>query len=92
MRRLNRQFRDLDAPTDVLAFPGGGAPNINLLGEIVISIDTAARQAAAAKLPVRRELDRLLIHGTLHLLGFDHHLPAESRRMRREERRQMRIS
>jgi rRNA maturation RNase YbeY len=90
MRRLNREWRGADRSTDVLAFAQregpGGAPG-GLLGDVVISVDTARRQAAAAGHPLGVEADRLLIHGLLHLLGYDHeHSAAEARRMRRRER------
>jgi probable rRNA maturation factor len=89
MRRLNREWRGVDRPTDVLAFAQaegpGGAP-AGLLGDVVISLDTARRQAAERRTPVGAELDRLLIHGVLHLLGYDHERSAtEARRMRRRE-------
>jgi len=57
------------------------------LGDVVISVDTAKRQAAAYDAPLQREVERLLIHGFLHLLGHDHHRRDERRRMEREERR-----
>ena len=90
MRRLNRQWRGADRPTDVLSFAQaegqGGAPE-GLLGDVVISVDTARRQARERAEPLTRELDRLLIHGVLHLLGYDHERsPAEAQRMQRRER------
>jgi probable rRNA maturation factor len=81
----------VDGPTDVLAFAmreGEGAPHSGrLLGDVVISIETAKRQARRAHRGLDAELERLLVHGTLHLLGHDHHEAAEARRMRAEERR-----
>lgn len=90
MRALNRDWRGIDRPTDVLAFAQregvGGAPD-GLLGDVVISVDTARRQAEALGVPLSREAERLLIHGVLHLLGYDHERsPAEARRMQRRER------
>jgi rRNA maturation RNase YbeY len=90
IRTLNRRWRGRDRPTDVLSFAqqegAGGAPE-GLLGDVVISVDTAARQAAARRASLGREGERLLIHGVLHLLGYDHERsPAEARRMRRRER------
>jgi probable rRNA maturation factor len=90
MRELNREYREKDAPTDVLSFPLEQAPAAEaerLLGDVVISVDTAARQAAEYDATLQRELYRLLIHGLLHLLGHDHVLAAERRVMEREERR-----
>lgn len=63
-----------------------GAPE-RLLGDVVISLDTASRQARAYDAPLRAEVERLLIHGLLHLLGHDHEEPRERARMVREERR-----
>jgi rRNA maturation RNase YbeY len=90
IRDLNRRWRGHDRPTDVLAFsqregPGGGPDGV--LGDVVISVDTAGRQAAAGGTTLGRETERLLIHGLLHLLGYDHERSAaEARRMRRRER------
>jgi rRNA maturation RNase YbeY len=86
MRRLNRRWRGRDRPTDVLSFPQDEGRN-GLLGDVVISLDTARRQAAEQGTTLGREADRLLIHGLLHLLGYDHERsPAEARRMQRRER------
>ena len=74
VRALNRTYRSLDRPTDVLSFPDGSRlPSGRvLLGEIVLSLDAAQRQAAEAGHGVVRELEELVLHGTLHLLGHDH--------------------
>jgi len=75
MRRLNRSYRGKDRPTDVLSFPDGtseeprSAPRI---GDIVISIPAAGRNARAAGHALGREVAHLLLHGFLHLLGYDH--------------------
>ncbi len=91
MRSLNRGYRGKDRPTDVLSFPldgGDAAEGVeHLLGDVVISVDTARRQAAEYDAPVQDEVYRLLIHGILHLMGHDHEATAERRTMRREERR-----
>lgn len=79
IRRLNRDYRGLDEPTDVLSFaqevetplPGES----RLLGDVVISVPTAERQAAAAAHSLARELEWLLLHGVLHLLGYDDATP-----------------
>jgi probable rRNA maturation factor len=106
MRELNRDHRAKDAPTDVLSFPlyepaafvrsGRTHPRARtagelMLGDIVISVDTARAQAAAYDAPLERELERLLIHGVLHLCGHDHMEPGERRTMEREERRLAKI-
>ncbi|HET9028966.1 MAG TPA: rRNA maturation RNase YbeY [Candidatus Aquilonibacter sp.] len=89
IRAINREHRGKDKPTDVLSFPLEPEPfsQERLLGDIVISIDTARRQAADYDAPLQREIYRLLIHGLLHILGHDHEVPSEARAMRREERR-----
>jgi probable rRNA maturation factor len=70
MRRLNREYRRQDRPTDVLSFPSSGGDG--LLGDIVISVPYARRQARRRRERPAAELDRLLLHGYLHLLGYDH--------------------
>jgi probable rRNA maturation factor len=74
VRRVNRTYRGKDKPTDVLSFPGDPeAPeNDGHLGDILISVPTARRQAEAAGHPVERELKVLLLHGILHCMGYDH--------------------
>ena len=89
MRRLNRSFRHRDKTTDVLAFATreGPGPSSLLLGDIVISLPQAIRQAREHKQDVDHELVMLLIHGVLHLCGYDHERgPGEARRMARRER------
>ena len=85
IRTLNRRFRQKDHATDVLSFPGGapppGWPGPLVLGDVVISLDTARRQAKHEGRTLGGELDRYLTHGLLHLLGHDHHRPLEARRM-----------
>lgn len=71
MARLNRRWRGKDRPTDVLAFPAEGV-SPGFLGDIVISIPYASRQARRRGESRAREVDRLLLHGYLHLLGYDH--------------------
>jgi probable rRNA maturation factor len=79
IRRLNRRWRGKDRPTDVLSFPLSDPPGLGtLLGDVVISLDTAARRAGEDARAVQRELDRYLAHGLLHLLGFDHERQADA--------------
>ena len=87
--QINRDHRGKDKPTDVLSFPLEPAPGDpeRLLGDVVISIDTARRQAAAYDAPLQRELYRLLIHGLLHILGHDHEEAEERADMEAQERR-----
>lgn len=75
LRRLNRDFRGKNTTTDVLSFPAGGdelPDGTRPLGEIVISVAQAARQAGSLRHSLARELRLLVIHGYLHLLGYDH--------------------
>ena len=93
MRRLNRLYRGRDYPTDVLAFPmrEAGGPASPLLGDVVISLPQAIRQAEGDGHSLDHELATLLIHGTLHLIGYDHERGGrEAERMRRKERAIMR--
>ncbi len=88
MQRLNRTHRNQDRTTDVLAFayreaPTGVSP---LLGDIVISVPTARRQAKALSHSLDEEVLRLLIHGMLHVVGYDHERSSrQAQRMRRKE-------
>jgi len=89
--RLNARYRGRRGPTDVLSFSlveGEHADRRGrLLGDVVIGVAQAARQARRAHRGLDRELARLLVHGVLHLLGHDHAEAEEARRMAREERR-----
>jgi probable rRNA maturation factor len=93
VRDLNRRYRGEDAPTDVLSFalredagefvlPPGESTR---LGDVVISLPAARRQAKQAGHSLERELALLLVHGLLHLLGYDHAVEAEERAMRSRE-------
>lgn len=95
MRQLNRRHRGVDRSTDVLAFAmregDGGALHQDLLGDVVVSLDTAARQAERRGVRVAEEVRVLLVHGVLHLVGYDHERsPAEARRMFRRQRELLR--
>ncbi|MHB1356230.1 MAG: rRNA maturation RNase YbeY [Anaerolineae bacterium] len=85
---LNQQYRDIDAPTDVLAFAANEGPVFILpddqppyLGDIIISVPTAQRQASEVGHSLQRELALLVVHGCLHLLGYDHANEDERSRM-----------
>jgi probable rRNA maturation factor len=87
--RLNRDFRGIDAPTDVISFdlkdpvhPAGGE-----IGEIYISLDRARVQARGAHRPLQEEITHLAIHGVLHLLGYTHNTHAAHASMQRQEAR-----
>ncbi len=82
IHRLNRLWRGVDRPTDVLAFPmqeGGEAAGV--LGDVVLSLDTVARQARDQGHSTQAEFLFLLIHGILPLLGYDHQTPEEATAM-----------
>lgn len=88
IRQLNRRWRDIDSATDVLSFPSGDCQSApapdepgTVLGDVVISFDTAKRRAGRSRAAIVRELDRYLAHGLLHLLGYDHETLSEAREM-----------
>jgi len=83
LRRLNRAYSGKDVATDVLAFEGDGAADA--LGDIIISVDAAERNAAGEGHSLAEELDILVLHGWLHLLGYDHERDRGT--MKRIERR-----
>lgn len=88
MRRLNAEHKGKDRPTDVLAFPLRGASG-EVIGDVYICPWVARREAKARSIPLRQELIRLVIHGTLHALGGDHPEGPERTRSgmwRRQER------
>ena len=86
MRGLNARHLGVRKPTDVLAFNLEGPGPSRLLGEVIISAETAARQAHRVGVPVALELDLLLVHGLLHLAGYDDGEPGEARLMHERER------
>ncbi|HUF53727.1 MAG TPA: rRNA maturation RNase YbeY [Dehalococcoidia bacterium] len=93
IQALNRQYADEDKPTDVLSFSqeegeafAAGTDETRRLGDVVISLETAERQAAEAGHDLDAEVAHLLAHGVLHLLGYDHAEAVEQREMRERER------
>jgi rRNA maturation RNase YbeY len=82
-RRMNRRFLGHDYPTDVISFPLGPAGVLE--GEVYVNLDRAHVQARAYRVTPGHEATRLVIHGTLHLAGYDDRTPAKARRMRRRE-------
>lgn len=89
IHQLNRDFRQADKPTDVLAFALDEVEGPQLdpsLGDVVISVERAATQAASRRTSLDAELELLAVHGTLHLLGYDHAEPSEARVMRNRTR------
>lgn len=84
LQQLNREYLGVDAPTDVLSFPSSETDpdtGARYLGDILISIPRAAQQAKAAGDSLESELQLLVVHGVLHLLGHDHAGSAEKKRM-----------
>jgi len=93
VRDLNSRYRRLERTTDVLSF---NVPGVSGLvpegGEIYISLPQAQRQARRYRHSLTAELERLVVHGTLHLIGFDHKRAGDARRMRSRERRYLGFS
>ncbi|MCX6375237.1 MAG: rRNA maturation RNase YbeY [Armatimonadetes bacterium] len=94
IRVLNRMYRGKDRPTDVLSFSqlegeelNSGGEGAITLGDVVISVETAERQAAERAHSLEDELDVLVVHGVLHLLGYDDETEPEAAEMRRHERK-----
>ncbi len=101
IRTLNRDYRGIDAPTDVLSFAQweGAAPTARAwlaaqpahetapLGDVIISVDTARQEAATLRAPLDDVMAHLVVHGVLHLLGYDHGTAREQRAMRARETR-----
>ena len=94
IHQLNRQYRGIDRPTDVLSFALNeseepevtGGMDVNILGDLVISVERAEEQAEDYGHSVRREMAFLTVHGMLHLLGYDHMEEDERREMEAEQR------
>lgn len=82
IRALNRDWRDKDKPTNVLSFPAAptrpGAPGPRPLGDVAVAFETVRREAEAEDKTFDDHLSHLLVHGVLHLLGYDHELEAEA--------------
>ena len=72
MRALNHRYRGKDRTTDVLSFPAAGSSPTGFLGDLVVSAPEARRPARAGRLPFTAVMEKLLLHGLLHLLGYDH--------------------
>lgn len=90
--QLNRQYLGKKGPTNVLAFPmkSGADPlfESSMLGDVVVSVDTALKESKELKESIEDTIDRLLLHGVLHLLGYDHEKSElEAERMKNEEKR-----
>jgi len=87
MSQLNQQYRNVSGPTDVLSFEQENPDDTNnaILGDVVISIETALRQCGGERSPTRKEVELLFCHGLLHLLGYDHSTEREQKSMRKRQ-------
>jgi len=88
VRDLNRDFRGKDSATNVLSFPAPEdlpGPGARLLGDVVLARETVAAEAAAEGKPIENHIRHLVVHGFLHLLGYDHETDAEAEQMERLE-------
>lgn len=83
IRRINRKYLKHDAVTDVISFPLEGGMGVD--GEVYVSLDRAKQQARDGGIPFREEVRRLVVHGTLHLLGYRDSTKREKRRMTEKE-------
>jgi probable rRNA maturation factor len=86
IHRLNKQYLDHDEPTDVLTFPYSGACAKKLEGELIIGVEIAQKQATERGHDLQAELGLYLIHGLLHLCGYDDKSPGPEKEMRERER------
>ena len=93
VRDLNDRFRGKDRPTNVLSFPAADMPGANPqpLGDIVLAYGVCATEAEEQSKTLRNHLTHLVVHGVLHLLGFDHIAPAEAAKMEALERRVLKL-
>ena len=78
---LNGQFRGKPKPTNVLSFPAGQGADAGYAGDIILAAQTLQREATSEDIPVEHHFQHLIVHGVLHLLGFDHETDAEAERM-----------
>lgn len=89
MRELNRRYRGIDAATNVLAFEDGTPAPVpggaRLLGDVAVAFETTRREAEAGGLDITRHLAHLVVHGVLHLLGYDHETKVDAKLMERLE-------
>ncbi len=96
IKRLNRKYRDVDSKTDVLAFPMREGQRLSqkspLLGDVVISVETAKREAVKRKRTIHKEMLLYLTHGVLHLLGYNDEDPKARKKMGIKEKELMRFA
>ena len=93
IEKLNQQYLNRQGPTNVIAFAmrEGEFPDLtpDLLGDVVISTDTAAREAQVASMSMERRFNELLVHGILHLMGYDHETSEKDARIMEEKSREL---
>lgn len=90
VRTLNKRYRGLDKPTNVLSFPAARPERVGStgpLGDIIIAYETSEREASELRIPLADHAAHLVVHGVLHLLGHDHGTDADAEAMEAEERR-----
>lgn len=86
MRRLNRRYRGKDKPTDVLSFGYEAGPGDASVGDVYVSHETLSRDARRLGVEARHLAVRIVVHGLLHVIGYDHESDADAARMERRER------
>lgn len=86
MRRLNRRYRGKDKPTDVLSFGYESGPGDTVVGDVYVSHETLARDARRLGVEARHLAVRIVVHGLLHVIGYDHESDSDAARMERRER------
>ena len=91
MRELNKRWRNIDRTTDVLSFPQDDEFNERILGDLIISVDTARRHADKFGITLPDVIKWLIVHGVLHLLGHDHKKKKETQIMRNKEKELLKL-
>jgi len=86
IRRLNRRYRGKNKPTDVLSFEYDGGHGDDVVGEVFVSLETLQRDAKRLNVPARHHAVRIVVHGLLHIAGYDHGSDTDAARMERRER------
>ena len=86
IRRLNRRYRRKDKATDVLSFGYDAGPGDDVVGDVFVSLQTLERDAKRLQVPARHHAVRIVVHGLLHVAGYDHESDADAKRMERRER------
>lgn len=85
IRRLNRRYRRKDKPTDVLSFAYDAGPGDDVVGEVFVSLQTLSRDAKRLNVPAQHHAVRIVVHGLLHVAGYDHESDRDAARMERRE-------